>query len=158
MYLSVTVSCWLHLKHKRTLVAFRYRMLKLHGWKVLSTITLLQGPPIYPRISLLTSHRGGGEGGVHRTSAKKCEFPELFSVTFLLEQSRADRSGWSWKPARNLVKGNEAWESLSTTCLLPLCQRVAEGWGGGGSLLLLHMSKLTQMPWKVLKSKVACGW
>lgn len=74
----------------------------------------LQEPPSYPRISLLTSYRGA----LHRTSAKKREFPELLFVTFLLKQSRTNnRSGWSWKPARNSEKGNEAWEPLSTTCL-----------------------------------------
>lgn len=58
------------------------------------------------------------QGWVHRTSAKKGEFPELLSVTFLLKQSRTNnRSRWSWKPARNSVKGNEARGCPSTTCL-----------------------------------------
>lgn len=128
MYLSVTVSCWLHLKHKRTLVAFRYRMLKLHGWKVLSTITLLQGPPIYPRISLLTSHRGGGEGGGPQNFCQEMWIPRAVLCYI----------------SPGTVKGRQIWMELETS------KKLGERkWGMRVSFYYLSPSPLPKGGWRL---------
>lgn len=107
--------------------------LELHDWKELSTVTP-QSITAY-----LPAPGGSTELPPRKANSQSC------SVTSLKEQSKSDRSGWSWKPARTLMKEMSHGRLMSPSP----CQRVAEG--GGITAGSVHI----KMPWKVLKAGVA---
>lgn len=118
----------------KPLVAFRYRMLRT-TWQERAFHCHTPEYHCLPTSSWV----------VHRAATKKSKFSELFCYPFLRETSKADRSGWSWKPARTLMKEMSHGRLMSPSP----CQRVAEG--GGITAGSVHI----KMPWKVLKAGVA---
>lgn len=98
-------------------------------------------PLSHPRVSLLTYQLLGGPQSCHQEK----QILRAALLPFLRETSKSDRSGWSWKPARTLMKEMSHGRLMSPSP----CQRVAEG--GGITAGSVHI----RMPWKVLKAGVA---
>lgn len=112
MHLSYWVLRWAADYSWKARVAFRCRMLWTPWLESAFTVTAFPSPS-YPRISLLTSHRGGSTELLPRNvNSQSCS---LLHFSWNSQGQTTDHDGAGNQ--QGTQKGNKAWEPLSSTCL-----------------------------------------